>query len=832
MVRLKSMLLVLALVWAMVLSACRADDKASSVGSAEPAKNAVAAQRPADPNDTIGQVCSLIFRGDFAGAQKRLAADPKASSSTQGKDLAAILERYQEVDRARQAGREKSYAKQISQLESLRTGKPLPKDPNETSAISSPADANKPAAASDANQPKGPVDFNDPNGRGISSVLAVVANAVEYADGQRRQDLLSQPLVQQAMQKAVDKEAKLESEGKWLDAYIGFAAALKVIDPNNPGYKDYAEGLLDKASIASSFEDSPCETTQQRYKGVSRQIFARAIHVVGSRYVNTVDYGQMAIEAIKRCGQLAEVMAAMPPKKGAAAVASSMADPRSSKAQSDQGKPAATSYGEQASSPEKGGAGAAPFVLADPSALKSWSAGLTALTQEVKQSATGLNEKSFRDLFDRVLSLNASTIKLPEGVLIWHFAQAALDSLDPHTVIVWPTEKTDFDKMITNEFTGIGVEIGRPKGALTISGLLMDTPAYRAGLDAGEVIDAVDGVATKDMPLNCAVKKITGPKGTKVNLKIRRPGEDKPRDVTITRDKIIVPTIYGWQRTAEGQWRYMVDPNDKVAYVRISSFSGETATDLEKVLNDLEKQGLRGLVLDLRWNQGGLLPVVLRIVDMFVKDGVMLRIRPGLYGGPAEAARAEAKGTHPDYPMAILINEVSASASEIVAGALADPRYKRAVLVGERTHGKGSVQSIEDKDLDGAEVKYTTAYYYLPSDQRVSSRKEREKLGLKDWGVGPNVEVDLRIDEIQALGEAQRANDVLAQADRPATQDRIKRRSIEQYLAADPQLAVALLVVETKLVQAGARVGRAGRGDWRLVQPVPISDVPFARGDR
>jgi hypothetical protein len=110
MVRLKSMLLVLALVWAMVLPACRADDKASSVGSAEPANNAVAAQRPSDPNDAIGQVCSLIFRGDFAGAQKRLAADPKASNSAQGKDLAAILERYQAIDKARQAGREKSYA--------------------------------------------------------------------------------------------------------------------------------------------------------------------------------------------------------------------------------------------------------------------------------------------------------------------------------------------------------------------------------------------------------------------------------------------------------------------------------------------------------------------------------------------------------------------------------------------------------------------------------------------------------------------------------------------------------------------------------------------------
>jgi C-terminal processing protease CtpA/Prc len=153
--------------------------------------------------------------------------------------------------------------------------------------------------------------------------------------------------------------------------------------------------------------------------------------------------------------------------------------------------------------------------------------------------------------------------------------------------------------------------------------------------------------------------------------------------------------------------------------------------------------------------------------------------------------------------LVILINEVSASASEIVAGALADSKYERAILVGERTHGKGSVQSIEDRDLDGAEVKYTTAYYYLPSDQRVNSREDREKLGLKDWGVGPDVEVALRIDEVRAMVEAQRANDVLAQADRPTTKEPIKRRTIQQFLEADPQLAVGLLVVKTKLIQAG-----------------------------
>jgi carboxyl-terminal processing protease len=649
------------------------------------------------------------------------------------------------------------------------------------------ADANRPT---EVNEPKGPVDFNDPNGRGITSVLAVVANAVEYADDRQRHDLMTDPLVEQAIQKAIDKAAQLESEGRWLDAYARFGMWLKAIDPNNVGYKeyadglaekaviaasvsggykDYAEGLLEKAMIASSFEDSPCETSQQRYEGVSQRIFSRALHIVGTRYVHAVDYGQMAMQAVKRCRQLAEVLAILPPSKASAGAAVSLTPP-------------------------------------EPNAVKAWSSGLAALADQMKQSATGLNEKTFRGFFEKVLQLNQSTLKLPEGELIWHFVQASLESLDPHTVIVWPTEKTEFDKIITNEFAGIGVEISKPEGVLTIGGLLPDTPAYRAGLDAGEEIETVDGVPTKDMPLPCAVKKITGPKGTKVALTIRRSGEEKTREVTIVRDKIVVPTISGWQRTQEGKWRYLIDPNDRIGYVRISSFSKETASDFEKVLRDLEKEGLRGLILDLRWNQGGQLDVALRIVDMFIKEGVILRVRPGLYGGPAEGMRAEAEGTHPDYPMVILINEISASASEIVAGALADPKYKRAVLVGERTHGKGSVQSIEDRDLDGAEVKYTTAYYYLPSDQRVYSREEREKLGLKDWGVGPDVEVALRMDEVRAMVEAQRANDVLAQADRPATKEPIKRRTIQQFLEADPQLAIGLLVVKAELVQAGQPV--------------------------
>jgi carboxyl-terminal processing protease len=337
-----------------------------------------------------------------------------------------------------------------------------------------------------------------------------------------------------------------------------------------------------------------------------------------------------------------------------------------------------------------------------------------------------------------------------------------------------------------------------------VASLLPDTPAYKFGLDAGDVIEAVDGVATKDMSLLCAVKKITGPKGTKVALTIRRPGEAGPRHVTITRDRIIVPTVRGWQRTGEGKWLYMIDEADKIGYVRITSFSAETANDLEVVLRELEANGLKGLIMDLRFNTGGLLDSAVAICDKFLSNGLIVRTQPKENALP-QFEYATSQGTHPNYPLVILINSGSASASEIVAGALADPAHERAILVGTRTHGKGSVQGITYYPSGGAQLKYTMAYYHLPSGQRVKSRDEVEKEGRKDWGVGPDVTVDLNSDELRQMLEAQRKNDVLAQTHREGEKTApAARRTVAETLRSDPQMAVGLLVARTKLIEAGA----------------------------
>jgi carboxyl-terminal processing protease len=430
---------------------------------------------------------------------------------------------------------------------------------------------------------------------------------------------------------------------------------------------------------------------------------------------------------------------------------------------------------------------------------------MAALSDQVEQSVKspeGFGRNEFLDIFEKLLALNAVSIELPEPAIIVQFTEAALGVLDPYTVIVWPRQADDFEKLMTNEFSGIGIEISKTKGLLTVASLLPDTPAYKVGLDAGDIIEQVDGIPTKDMSLECAIRKITGPKGTKVTLTIKRSGEETTRLLTITRAKIVVPTVRGWKREETGKWLYMLNQTSHIGYVQVTSFSGETASDLETVLKSLEKTGLKGLILDLRFNSGGLLDSAVKVTDKFVNEGLIVRTQPKI-GMIPTFEMAHRTDSHPDYPLVIIINSGSASASEIVAGALADPKYNRAILVGERTHGKGSVQGITHYTGGGSQLKYTMAYYHLPSGQRVKSREESEKQGNKDWGVAPHIEIELRSDELREMLLIQRDNDVLVQAERNQTRPTPNRHTDEETLRADPQLAIAVLMLKTKLIEAG-----------------------------
>jgi len=717
-----------------------------------------------EPTSQIERICTAIYKGDFAAARELLEGSEK-SKSTYIAQLRDIVSEYEAIEKARQSAREAAYREQLAELEKLRT-KTETGDVNDVNSVSTVS------------------DIND-----ISEVLLTIAKASELANEQQKPELMSNSFVKETIQKAIDKAAQYESQGKWLDAYITCYSWLQAIEPNNQAYTDYANKLIDKANIEASFQDSPCETRTERFQGIEKEMFIRAIDYLKVNYVDLTDYRQMAIKAIERCQLLGQVLRLSSSQVSKDLTGVSSLAPASPDASRDRGDDI---FKES-------------FSPIDSRKLSAWSAALAAiLWDEVDQSPTGFDKDKFVDVFEKVLALNSTTVEIPEQTLIAQFADAAFSVLDPYTVMIWPRQVQSFEKTMTYEFTGIGIEITKQKGLLTVASLLPDTPAYNSGLDADDVVEKVDGIETKDMTLTCAVAKITGPKGTKVTLTIRRQGEEKTRDITITRAKITVPTIRGWQRTEQGKWLYMIDDRNKIGYVRITSFAERTSSDLEKVLGELEAEGLKGLILDLRFNAGGLLDSAVEVVDKFIREGPIVRTERG-FGRGLVFETAHEENTHPDYSLVLLLNYGSASASEIVGGALADPQYNRAILVGVRTHGKGSVQGITHYPGGGAQLKYTMAYYHLPSGQRVESQDAMEKKGRKDWGVGPHIEVDLRSDELKKMIDVQRNNDVLVRADHDNTKGHLKKHTAEETLSADPQLAVGVLVIRSKLIQEKAK---------------------------
>jgi carboxyl-terminal processing protease len=693
----------------------------------------------------VEQACKLISEGKFDavdGLVKGGSGGRTLALGTTARQLLSITDEYKEIADDRQSARKVAYSGALADLEKLQE----PNDVGDTQ------------------------DIND-----ITAALSVIAKTGEFADASQKAHLLSDPFVKETLQAAIDNAATYEVEGKWLEAYTNCYGWLTAIDPNNEGYSDHAQQLLDKATLAMVFEDSPCETSEERFQGVRKEMFVRAVSWLHTHYVSLLDYDEMATKALEQCKLLAEVIGT------------------SSKFRSD--------------SEQNGSTNSNVMNIAwEPRKLAAWSSGIDGLLDEIKDDPKKLDRKKFLKVFEKMLDLNEDTVELPETVLISQFAEAALAALDPYTIIVWPRQMQDFEQMMTNEFMGIGIEISKQGGHLTVTSLLIDTPAFHSSLDAGDVIEKVNGIPTKDMTLFCAAKKIKGPAGTQVKLTVRRPSdeetaEDKVFDVTIVRDKITVPTVRGWQRDHEGVWQHMIDEENKIGYVRLTGFSTDTALGLERVLRNLENQGLRGLIMDLRNNTGGLLDSAVAVADKFIDDGWIVKRQPRA-GQMAIYEYAHKRGTHPNFPMVILTNSSSASASEIVAGALADEVNKRAILVGTRTHGKGSVQGITNYIGRGAQLKYTQAYYHLPSGQRVESRDAMEKLGRKDWGIGPNIEVDLRSDELKKLVEVQRHNDVLVKAEHEEENENFKKHTVEETLAVDAQLAVGLLAIRSQLIQA------------------------------
>jgi len=282
-----------------------------------------------------------------------------------------------------------------------------------------------------------------------------------------------------------------------------------------------------------------------------------------------------------------------------------------------------------------------------------------------------------------------------------------LGAMDPHSAYLTPELYKELQMDTQGRFGGLGIEITVRNGVLTVVSPIEDTPAFRAGVKAGDQIFKIDDEFTKDMTLMQAVKKMRGPKGSKINLSIKREGVADLLDIAIVRDTIRVQSVRS--RVLE----------EGYGYIRLAQFQERSDRDLQKALEKLssEKGGVKGLVLDLRNNPGGLLTQAVRVADLFLESGLIVYTE-GRLESQRQKYFARKEGSWTEFPMVVLVNGGSASASEIVAGALQD--HKRSVILGTKTFGKGSVQTILPLD-DNSALRLTTARYYTPKGRSIQA---------------------------------------------------------------------------------------------------------------
>jgi len=308
-----------------------------------------------------------------------------------------------------------------------------------------------------------------------------------------------------------------------------------------------------------------------------------------------------------------------------------------------------------------------------------------------------------------------------------------LSSLDPHSQFMDPDDFRDMQDDTRSRFNGLGIEVSMKNGLPTVITAMEDTPAAKAGILSGDQILRINGISTERMDLQDAINVLRGPAGAKLTLTLLRPSTKEIKEYTLQRAEIKVQSVKG-ARLLDSE---LTGPY-KIGYIRLVQFNEPTADELSKALDELQKQGMQALVLDLRNNPGGLLNSAVDVCAQFLPPNTKVVSTQGRVASQQhDYSTSAAKKERPSFPMVVLINEGSASGAEIVAGALKD--LHRAVLVGETTFGKGSVQNVMQLP-DGSAVRFTTAKYYTPSKQVIQGN-----------GVTPNIRVAMTAEQERSL---------------------------------------------------------------------------------
>ncbi|MCH2141729.1 MAG: S41 family peptidase [Phycisphaerales bacterium] len=369
----------------------------------------------------------------------------------------------------------------------------------------------------------------------------------------------------------------------------------------------------------------------------------------------------------------------------------------------------------------------------------------------------------------------------------------ALD--DPHTVYVPPVEESDFTKDLMGHYVGIGAHVRPAERRLTIVSPMDGSPALEAGIKAGDLVLKVDDFDTLDQPTDKIIDQLLGEPGTQVTLLVRhRDGSEE--EIVVTRRPINAPTTYGFMRR-DGQWRYMVDPERGIAYLRLAQFTDQTVNQVIEAMQRATNEGpVQALVLDLRNNPGGALQAAVAMSDLFLAEGDIVSVGTERPGRSAERRTRSARPGQllEDIEVVVLIDQNSASASEIVAGAIKD--NDRGRIIGKRSFGKGSVQEVRPLDDEMGLLKFTTAYYYLPSGRNLHRRQDQPEA---PWGVDPSTGcVVPETPEARRLRlEAQRSFEIITDEE-PVIEGTIDQQWLREAYQ-DPAMAEALDLLQHRI---------------------------------
>lgn len=569
-----------------------------------------------------------------------------------------------------------------------------------------------------------------------------------------KDDLAKQAWFKPLIEASAKRAQQFREKGEWAKATGVYTLMAALYEQENNEYRQQAKKTVRYARLEAIYKDE--KEAAKAVTGIDEGMMASALEQIKRFYVREPDYRKMALGGLDSLIALTEV-----PSLAKALPGLANADDRAD-------------------------------MLRD----------LARIREQVADDKEDANVFGLRELaqaYVKAKRVNEDTANLPEGVLIREFFDGLVEPLDPFSTMVWPADKSEFDKSMRGEFSGVGIQISLEGGELTVVSPLEGSPAYRAGIQAGDVIVAIDGEGTEKITLDQAVRRITGKADTAVVLSIRRGPKAAPREYELVREKIVIKTVKGYERDKAGEWDYLADKKYRIGYVRITNFMPHTVEELEASMAAMANQGVRGLILDFRFNPGGLLTQAIDMSDLFLADGVIVSTKGR--ATPEITEKAHAGGTNRDLPLVVLVNDFSASAAEIVTGALSD--HNRAIVVGERTFGKGSVQNVipvgarpGEKDAP-AYLKLTTAGYFLPSGRSLHRHEDS-----KTWGVEPGVPVKVTRDEVADILDLRRESDVIHQPGEVATTRPAGPTSRPaDHVRQDPQLEAGLMVMRAELLK-------------------------------